>query len=158
AGESADAMPKMYERARVRPLSVEELIPSLRVATGYDPAWAKNTGDYSEYYMRYFGEPNDGQGQFQGSLAEHLFINNAPQFRQYAQPRKGNLADTIANMKGSAEEKVDRLFLSVLSRMPSDKERARFVKHLSGDAKMMPQLVEEAVWVLMSCSEFRFNH
>ncbi len=157
-GPIADAMPKMYERARVRPLSVEELIPSLRVATGYNPEWAKGGGDFSEYYMRYFGEPNDGQGQFQGSLAEHLFINNAPMFRQFAQPRKGNLSDTIATITGTPEEKVERMFLSVLSRTPSDAERARFVKHLLSDAKMTPQLVEEAVWVLISCSEFRFNH
>jgi Protein of unknown function (DUF1549)/Protein of unknown function (DUF1553) len=157
-GPSKDAMPAMFERARVRPLSVEELIPSLRVATGFDPAWSKNTGDFSEYYMRYFGEPTDGQGVFQGSLAEHLFINNAPMFRQFAQPRKGNLADTIATMKATPEEKVERLFLSVLNRPPSEVERARFVKHLSGDAKMAPQLAEDAVWALIACSEFRFNH
>ena len=134
------------------------MIPSLRVATSYDPAWSKNTGDYSEYYLRYFGEPTDGQGVFQGSLAEHLFINNAPMFRQFAQPRKGNLAETIATMKAPLEEKVDRLFLSVLCRPPTEAERTRFVKHLTGDAKMAPQLAEEAVWVLISCSEFRFNH
>ena len=41
---------------------------------------------------------------------------------------------------------------------PSDAERKRFVEHLTGDAKLMPTLVEEAIWTLMSCSEFRFNH
>ncbi len=158
AGPVTEALPDMYERARVRPLSVEELMPSLRVATGYDPAWMKNTGDYSEYFMRYFGEPTDGQGHFQGSLAEHLFLNNAPQIRQFAQQRKGNLADTIVTMKGTPEEKVERMFLSVLSRTPNAAERERFVKHLSSDAKMTPQLVEDAIWVLISCSEFRFNH
>ena len=61
-------------------------------------------------------------------------------------------------MKGPWEEKVDRLFLSVLSRPPSAAERERFVKHLSSDAKMTPALVEDAIWVLISCSEFRFNH
>jgi hypothetical protein len=118
----------------------------------------KNTGDYGEYFMRYFGEPNDGQGHFQGSLAEHLFLNNAPMIRQFAQPRKGNLGDTIATMKGTWDEKVDRMFLSVLSRTPTAVERERFVKYLSSDAKMTPQLVEDAIWVLISCSEFRFNH
>jgi Protein of unknown function (DUF1549)/Protein of unknown function (DUF1553) len=158
SGPVVEAMPPMYERARVRPLSVEELMPSLRVATSYDPAWMKNTGDYSDYFMRYFGEPNDGQGHFQGSLAEHLFLNNAPMIRQFAQPRKGNLGDSITTMKGTWEDKVDRMFLSVLSRPPSAAERERFVKHLSSDAKMTPQLVEDAIWVLISCSEFRFNH
>jgi hypothetical protein len=158
AGPITEAMPKYYERARVRPLSVEELMPSLRVATSFDPAWMKNTGDYSEYFLRYFGEPNDGQGRFQGSLAEHLFLNNAPMIRQFAQPRKGNLADTLVVSKEPWDAKVDRLFLSVLCRTPTAVERERFVKHLSSDAKMTPQLVEEAVWVLLSCSEFRFNH
>jgi hypothetical protein len=157
-GPVTEAMPSMYERARVRPLSVEELMPSLRVATGYDPAWMKTSGDYREYFMRYFGEPTDGQGHFQGSLAEHLFLNNAPQIRQFAQQRKGNLADLIITSKDPWEAKVDRLFLSVLSRTPTAVERERFVKHLSSDAKMTPQLVEDAIWVLISCSEFRFNH
>ena len=107
--------------------------------------------------MRYFGEPNDGQGRFQGSLAEHLFLNNAPMIRQFAQPRKGNLGDTLLTMKGTWDEKVDRLFLSVLSRTPTAAEKERFVKLLSSDAKMTPQLVEDAIWVLISCSEFRFN-
>jgi len=156
-GPITDAMPKNYERARVRPLTVEEIMPSLRVATGFNPEWAKNTGDYSEYFLRYLGEPNDGQGRFQGSLAEHLFLNNSPMIRQFAQPRKGNLGDTLLTMKGTWEEKVDRLFLSVLSRTPTAPERERFVKHLSSDAKMTSQLVEDAIWVLISCSEFRFN-
>ena len=85
-------------------------------------------------------------------------MDNAPFIRMFAQQRKGNLHDTLLTMKAPWEEKVDRLFLSVLSRPPSAAERQRFVKHLSGDAKMTSALIEEAIWALMSCSEFRFNH
>jgi hypothetical protein len=159
-GPVAEAMPSMYERARVRPLSVEELMPSLGVATANGADWAAKSQDATpEYMMRFFGEPTDGQGQFQGSLAEHLFLNNAGSLRRLCQPRKGNLADAILTSKDPWEAKVDRMFLSVLSRTPSAAERERFVNHLSaGDAKMTPQLVEDAIWVLVSCSEFRFNH
>jgi len=160
AGPLKDAMPVMYERARVRPLSAEELMMAIGVATGHGDDWArKSQGATVEYMLRYFGEPTDGQGHFQGSLAEHLFLNNAPQIRTACQQRKGNLADAVLTMKGTPAEKVDRLFLSILSRPPSAAEREWFVKHLSsGDAKMAPQLVEDAIWVLISCSEFRFNH
>jgi hypothetical protein len=159
AGATIEALPKYYERARVRPLSVEELMPSLGVATQVGADWAVKAKDATpEYMLRYFGEPTDGQGHFQGSLAEHLFLNNAQQLRALCQPRKGNLADAIATSKESWDEKVERMFLSVLSRTPTATEKARFVKHLSSDAKMTPQLVEEAMWVLISCSEFRFNH
>jgi len=158
AGPTTEALPRYYERARVRPISAEELMASLRVATYFNPEWYKTSGDSSEYFMRFFGEPTDGQGHFQGSLAEHLFLNNAPQIRGFTQQRKGNLADTILTMKATPEEKVERIFLSVLSRTPTSAERERFVKHITSDAKMTPQLVEEAIWVLVSCSEFRFNH
>jgi hypothetical protein len=154
-GATTEALPAWFERARVRPLSAEELMASFRVATASD---AKVGGDFTEYMVRYFGEPTNGQGEFQSSLAEHLFLNNAGQLRQMAQPRKGNLAESLLKSKAPWEEKVDRLFVAVLSRPPSAAERDRFVRHLSSDAKAAPALVEEAVWVLLSCSEFRFNH
>lgn len=157
-GPIADALPKYYDRARVRPLSAEELMASLGVATGHGADWAaKSQNATTEYMLRFFGSPTDGQGIFQGSLAEHLFLNNAGQIRQLGQARKGNLAETILKGKDDWNAKVDRLFLSILSRTPTTAERERFVKHLTTDAKSTPQRLEEAVWVLVSCSEFRFN-
>jgi hypothetical protein len=158
-GANGDALPSWFERARVRPLSAEELLASLRVATGFPVDGFKNSGDPMPYLLRYFGEPTDGQGNFQGGLAEHLFLNNSPQIRLMVQPRKGNLADTLLATKAPWEEKVERLFLSVLQRMPSATERQRFVQHLSsGNAQTAPALVEDAVWALLASSEFRFNH
>jgi hypothetical protein len=157
-GPNTEALPTWFERARVRPLTAEELLAALVVATEFPKDGFKGSGEPTEYFLRYFGEPTDGQGNFQGSLAEHLFLNNSPHIRGMAQQRKGNLTDTVLNMKASWEEKVERLFLTVLNRPPSAVEQQRFVKHLSSDAKNAPALVEEAVWVLVSCSEFRFNH
>src|SRR5262249_22229692 len=93
-GEVKEALPAWFERARVRPLSAEELMPSLRVATGHEAAMPKNS-DSTEYFLRYFGELTDGQGHFQSSLAEHLFLDNAPQIRTLCQQGKGNLAHWI---------------------------------------------------------------
>ena len=157
-GASKDAAPEWYERARVRPLSAEELWASFKIAAQMPADAFKGIGEPTEYMARFFGEPTDGLGHFQGSLAEHLFLNNAQQLRQMAQSRKGNLAEAILAMKTPPAEKVERMFLSILSRPPSEAERKRFVDHLASDAKMTPTLVEEAIWTLMSCSEFRFNH
>jgi hypothetical protein len=157
-GPNKNALPEWYERARVRPMSAEELWASFKVATQTSAESMKTVGEPTEYLVRFFGEPTDGLGNFQGSLAEHLFLNNATHLRQLAQARKGNLGDVLSTMKGTPEEKVNRLFLSMLNRSPSDSERVRFMKHLNGDAKMAPVLLEEAIWSLMCCSEFRFNH
>jgi hypothetical protein len=157
SGPVKDALPVWFERARVRPLSAEELMASLRTAVGPDAYAVKSVNENAEYFVRYFGEATNGQGEFQSSLAEHLFLNNSPQIRVMAQQRKGNLADTLITSKAPWEDRVDRMFLSVLSRPPRPDERERFVKHLASDAKMTSALVEDAIWVLLSCSEFRFN-
>jgi hypothetical protein len=156
-GHSKEARPQWYERARVRPLSAEEMLAALRTATGFDATGQKVGGDTIEYVARYFGEPTNGRGDFQGGLAEHLFLNNSDNVRRMILRHKGNLADTVLVAKDSWDKKVDRLFFSVLSRPPTAAERKKFVAHLTSDKKPEP-LVEEAIWVLLNCAEFRFNH
>ncbi len=159
-GPSRDALPKWFERARVRPLSAEEIMAVFRQATMHDtgdPASAKkpiSTGE--EYFRIYFGEPTDGLGEFQGSISEHLFLNNGHVW-QIIRRKKGNLAETLISSKDSWEQKVDRLFLTVLNRPPKERERKKFVDFLQSDKKS-DGLVEEAIWVLMNTAEFRFNH
>ncbi len=115
-----------------------------------------NAGE--EYFLRYFGEPTNGLGDFQGSLAEHLFLNHSDNVRSLIHRRKGNLADTIAASTETWEARVDRLFLSVLTRLPKPEERKRLAAHLKSDPKATDALVEEAIWVLLNTAEFRFNH
>ena len=158
-GAVTEAMPKFYERARIRPLSVEELTASLHIATGFSPDLAIKT-EPSSQMLQYLGEPTDGQGRFQGSLSEHLFLHNGDFFRGMCRPNKGNLPETLLKSSEPWDAKVERMFLSVLSRPATSEERDRFVKYLNvetKDAKLASQRMEDAMWVLVSCSEFRFN-
>ncbi|QDU96594.1 DUF1549 and DUF1553 domain-containing protein [Lignipirellula cremea] len=158
-GPVTDALPKYYERARIRPLSVEELTASLHIATGLGVEAAlksKPSGDM----LKYLGDPTDGQGRFQGSLTEHLFIHNGDTFRGLCYPRNGNLAETLLKSEEDWNAKVERMFLSVLSRTPTTEERERFVNYLNvdpKDTKLESQRMEEALWVLVATSEFRFS-
>jgi hypothetical protein len=159
-GKVTEALPKYYERARIRPLSVEELTASLHIATGLGVESALKS-EPSGQMLQYLGEPTDGQGRFQGSLSEHLFLHNGEVVRSMCRPNKGNLPEKLLNSSESWEVKVEQLFLSVLSRPPTSEERERFVKYLdvplAKDAKPTSTRIEEAMWVLVSCSEFRFN-
>jgi hypothetical protein len=155
-----------YAQRRLRPLSAEEMLAALRVATGFDAA-ARVSGKPGDAklppllvrdVLREFGEPVDGRGEFQGSLSERLFMSNSYEFRQLIRRRKGNLMDALLSSKAPWEERVDQLYLTVLSRLPRDEERKRFVEYLTSDPKNPEPLVEEAIWVLLACSEFRFNH
>jgi len=154
-GDETDAAPRYYQRARVRPLSAEETVAAVSVALGgsAETTMPKGTQDY---FIRMFGEPTDGRGDFQANLAEHLFMNNSAQLRQLIQRKKDNLADVLAASTAPWEERVDRLFLTILTRPARENEKKRFVAHLTSNPKADP-LIEEAIWALVNCAEFRFN-
>jgi hypothetical protein len=162
AGPVDEALPTWFQQARTRPLSAEELIESWRVATGYDAAETsakKSTDRYrplgSGYLIRFFGTPNNGVGDFQGGLHEHLYLNNGPMGTLIASG-KGGLLDRLANLS-TAEERVNHLFLAMLNRPPQPEEQQKFLAYLAPEDKP-GDLYREATWVLMTCSEFRFNH
>ncbi len=94
------ALPESFERARVRPLSAEELMAALRHGDGTGCVRARSRSRTTASISSATSASRaNGQGEFQGSLAEHLFLNNASQLRTLAQPRKGNLADTLLKSK-----------------------------------------------------------
>ena len=159
-GPGKAALPQWFERARVRPLTAEEIVAAMRTATAFDtdgkaPAPLPNSG--GEYFLRAFGEPTNGLGEFQGSLSEHLFLNNSDQVRAFIRRKKGNLADQILTSSEPWETRVERMYLSVLNRPPKPKELDAFVSFIKREAKP-DAAVEDAIWVLLNSSEFRFNH
>lgn len=164
AGPPEEAMPLWYERARFRPLSAEELLECWVRASGYEQVGTDKPRDgrleYKainwSYMRRYFGKPNDGVGNFQGGLQEHLYMNNG-QVYSLISTREGGLHHRLANSEAPWEQRVEELYLSVLSRRPAEEETKKFVEFLTGGEDPGAQL-REAIWTLMTCSEFRFNH
>lgn len=163
-GDVTEPAPRWFERARTRPLSAEELLESWRVATGYDEV-VKRSGKKVEgrfhgltwdYVRRFFGEPTSGTGDFQGGLQEHLYLNNG-ELGRLISSEPGSLLAELNVADKPWEVKVDRLFLSTLNRAPSSDERTRFVEHLSVKENAQDR-ARDAIWVLLSCGEFRFNH
>jgi len=163
-GDVSEPFPRWFERARTRPLSAEELLESWRVATGYD-VMVVQTGKKTEgrfggvtwdYVKRFFGEPTNGVGDFQGGLQEHLYLNNGELGRLLTY-EKGGLLELMLTSTETAEAKVDRVFISVLSRRPTEAERAKLVEFVTVKENNRERW-HEAVWTLMTCSEFRFNH
>ncbi len=166
SGPVEDAKPQWFERARFRPLSAEELFESWMVATGYNDVLAsggeKPEGRFSvrgftwDYMRRFFGKPNDGVGNFQGGLDEHLYLNNG-QVHQLITEKEGGLFDAVSKSDQPWEQRVERMFVQVLSRRPTPEETTQFVAHLTAEDDPRGRL-HDAIWTLLTCSEFRFNH
>lgn len=155
---SGDPMPEWFQHARSRPLSAEELIESWRVVTGYaaneKTSKKPETSRFrplGEYMVTYFGSPNTGTGDFQGGLHEHLYLNNGPLGQMIGV--KGGIAEYVADTKKPIEERIERLFLTTLNRRPLPEEAKKFAAFLDGKNS-----ASDAVWALITSSEFRFNH
>lgn len=164
-GPIADANPPHFGRARVRPLTVEEYVAAIKTAVDYDAAnpmaKGKLPGAMSEYMLRFLGEPFDGRGDFQASLSEHLYLNNSAEIAQMITPKKGTLGGMLVESKDSADANVERLFLSVLTRLPTAEEKQRFSAFLApagGNAAAREAAARDAIWVLINTAEFRFVH
>ncbi|MDA1016232.1 MAG: DUF1549 and DUF1553 domain-containing protein [Planctomycetota bacterium] len=165
SGPVEAAMPQWFEQARTRPLSAEELLDAWKVAIGWDGIEKSSGKKASEdrysplgsgYLVQFLGRPNNGVGDFQGGLHEHLFLNNGGIGSLLSQS-KGGLHHSLLNSKAPWTERVDQLYLAMLSRRPVKDEQERFVEFLSAEENSSGRL-QEAIWVLMTCSEFRFNH
>ena len=165
-GPVTAARPQWFERARVRPLTAEELATAWKVATGYDDVLKRNPPQKpapnrfhplsSGYMISFLGRPEDGTGEFQGGLREHLFFNNGG-IGAVLTSAEGSLHHAILNSSDEWPLRMDRLFLQTLGRRPDDEERQYLVEFLADRPDTTSRLTD-AIQSLITGSEFRFNH
>ncbi len=71
--------------------------------------------------------------------------------------RANNTLDKILKQSSAPEERLERIFLSVLCRRPTARETATYLPYVqSAGSKKEPY--EDVFWVLLNSSEFLFNH
>ena len=100
------------------------------------------------------GEPQDA---FFASADQALFLNNGSMVRSWLAPSAENLTarlGKLADVRVLAEE----LYLSVLTRLPTEAEIAAIQKQLAAREKEQPAVVQDLAWGLLTSVEFRFKH
>jgi hypothetical protein len=100
------------------------------------------------------GQPQRG---FFATVDQALFFANGGQVRGWLAPSAGNLSDRLLKI-GNSRLLAEELYLSVLTRRPSDEESAEIDRYLACRPKERSAAVQEAVWALLTSTEFRFNH
>lgn len=113
-------------------------------------------GNVSQFVSLYGGSPGDGDIGFQPTVQQALFVANGPTLRTWL----ASVGTLVARVGAVPElpKLVDELYLSVLTRLPSEQERIDAVEYLirGGDQRVL--LVQELAWGLLASAEFRFNH
>ena len=151
-------------------LSSEQLLQSLLVATGeskrYEQADQETPpaeglaplNELREQFIAAFSEPpREPEDEINASVKGALFLLNNQQVLQLLNPREGNLADRLSKIE-AADKVAEELYLSVLSRYPTDEE-SQYVSQL---LKTVPldreEILRQYTWALLASVEFYVNH
>lgn len=92
-----------------------------------------------------------GANEYAYGIPQVLRLMNAEAFNTGAP-----LVHAVATSEGSIDDKVERLYLAVLSRRPTAAERETLSKYLA-ERKESEQAYAGALWILLNTSEFVLN-
>jgi len=159
--------PELFAVSDVRPLTPRQIALSIDVATS-DPetlsgaavpdSWPAQREQFetrSGAIAARLENPEDG---FQVSVDEALLFSNGTSIADdYLKAGAGRLVDRLAQ-SNDADTIATATFTSVLSRPPSDEERAAVAGYLDQRHDRPVEGVQQVVWALLASPEFRFNY
>jgi uncharacterized protein DUF1553 len=165
-----------YSHSYVRPLMAEVVVDVLSAATGVPENFGNDapTGSRAievgasrlqnqavNYAFRIFGRPPrttacDCERSMEPGLPQKLFLMADTALYNKMRAPNNCLKQMLAD-KTDDNEALDELFLTTLSRYPTDKERASFQKHREAQ-KDRRAAFADTLWALVNTTEFIFNH
>ncbi len=153
---------RLFTHADTRPLTPEQLTACLLSALGLveGQGSAKNMNDLlRQFRLRFGDEDGADRGVFQGTIQQALMIMNG-NVPNGEIGKVNNTLDRILKQTTSPEDRVERIFLSVLCRRPTARELTSFMPHVTAAElkKGSKGPYEDVFWVLLNSSEFLFNH
>jgi hypothetical protein len=102
-----------------------------------------------------------GQGpapqDFQPTVSQALFVENAEPMQNLVRPGTGNLVERLLKLT-DGPALADEMYLSVLARYPEAAEKSDVTTYLTGRDADRAAALQEMIWALLSSTEFHFNH
>jgi hypothetical protein len=168
-----DIDPKSFAVASLKPLTPEQFAWSLMQATGLiaverkaqaakpnDAAiFAKLSGQVAPFVTLFGTQPGDPafNQDFEATLDQTLFLTNGGTLRDWLTARPGNLIGRLNALK-EVNPLAEELYLSVLTRLPTDVERKEVADYLARRNTERLAALQDLAWALLTSAEFRFNH
>ena len=120
-------------------------------------------GNTSNYFLTTFGRATRAtvcscEVKMEPDLSQALHLLNGDTTQQRI--RQGKVVESILNDKKSPSEVITNLYLTVMSRLPTDMEMEKLLG-VANECKELAQIKEVLVdvfWALLNSKEFIFNH
>ena len=101
--------------------------------------------------------PGEDPDDYNPAMGHALFLMNERLVLDWLKPRDGSLVGHLVTVKKNPDT-VQRLYLSVLARRPSEDETRAAVSFLDKHATSRPTALADLAWSLLASAEFRLNH
>ncbi len=152
--------PESFLTAQEKRLSAEQLLWSMLEAVAERERVQKDSKEADallQKFVKAFGNPRrDPEDDFNPSLKAALFLQNDDTVIGWLAPKPGNLIHRLWQL---ADDKVaEELYLTVLTRRPSDDERAEVAKYLNKHQARRDTALGHLAWALLASTEFGVNH
>lgn len=119
-------------------------------------------GNTSNYFLTTFGRATRAtvcscEVKMEPNLSQALHLLNGDTTQQRI--RQGKLVENLLQEKKTPAEVIDQLYLTVLSRSPTDMEREKLLAVVGqSPAPQVRETLEDIFWALLNSKEFIFNH
>jgi hypothetical protein len=157
----------LFARMPVRGLTPEQLFDSVAEATDYQepampvnqPFQPFNLNSTRAQFLAKFADQNKRLDS-QTSILQALFLMNGNFLAERTRLQNNRSLATIASAPRSTRQKIETLYLLVLSRQPRAEEADRLVRYVDdgGPTHNPRQALADVYWALLNSGEFVLNH
>lgn len=118
-------------------------------------------GNTSNYFLTTFGRATRAtvcscEVKMEPNLSQALHLLNGETTQQRI--RQGKIVENLLMEKKEPGEIIRTLYLTTLSREPTDMEMEKLLAAASADPKARRETLEDIFWALLNSKEFIFNH
>ena len=158
-----------YSHAYIKPLDAEQFFYSMLQATGFERVQKRRAPERfeqmkREYLERFVYLLDNGENEeieaFNGTVPQALMMINGSMVNDSADSkRRGSMLGYIFDRSRTLDERLERMYLTALSRLPTLKEKAYFKRYLDRSLYRNKDLAYgDLYWALLNSAEFALNH
>ncbi len=168
-----------FAYAAIRPLDAEVLADAICKVTGTSEQYssaipepytyippeqhsiALADGSITSAFLETFGRPPRDTGRLSEgnsppSSAQRLYLLNSSDIQRKLQ--QGPALQALIQAEGDLREMVTSLYLTILSRFPTDDEARTAAAYAGSTGRNRRQAGQDIAWALVNSAEFRFRH
>ena len=165
-----DQRPEIFARMAIKSLTAEQLYDCLLEAmrkregnqlTNQRGGFAVNGGQLRQTFLLKFRAPTQGATEYEAGIPQALTLMNGSLIRDATDLQQSDILVMLdAPFFSSNAARLETLFMSTLSRKPSETERVKFLNYVEEASKKFSrrQALSDVLWALLNSAEFVLNH